>query len=168
MSTRTLLVVVAAMGALALTACQPPAAEPPDTSADEATIRKSAPAWAAALNAMDADALAAMYWEDSLLMPPNHAAVPGGAPLHEYFATESAGFKEAGLTMNIPEAGRIDVAGDLAYEVGTYTVTDASGATIDTGKYLGVLEKRDGQWRYIRDTWNSDLPPAPAAPAGEM
>jgi ketosteroid isomerase-like protein/quercetin dioxygenase-like cupin family protein len=136
-----------------------------DRAADEAAIRASAPAWAAAFNAMDADALAGMYWEDALLFPPNVPAVAGGAPLREYFAAETPPFREAGLTMNIPEAGAVHVAGDLAYEAGTYSVTDASGATIDTGKYIGVLQKRDGVWRYIRDTWNSDLAPAP--PAGD-
>ena len=159
--------VAAALGALALAACQPAAPPPPDTSADLATIRASAPAWADAFNAMDAEKLAGMYWEDSLLMPPNHAAVPGGAAVLEYFAAETKGLKDAGMTMNIPEAGKLAVAGNLAYEAGNYTVTDASGATIDAGKYLGVFEKRDGQWRYIRDTWNSDLPPPPSAPEGD-
>jgi ketosteroid isomerase-like protein len=133
-----------------------------DRAADEAVIRTSAPAWAAAFNAMDADALAGMYWEDSSLFPPNVPAVAGGAPMHEYFAAETPAFREAGLTINIPEAGAVHVAGDLAYEAGTYSITDASGATIETGKYIGVFEKRDGQWRYIRDTWNSDAPaPSP-------
>jgi ketosteroid isomerase-like protein/quercetin dioxygenase-like cupin family protein len=136
-----------------------------DRAADEAVIRAAAPAWAAAFNAMDADALGGMYWEDSLLFPPNVPAVAGGAPMHEYFATETPPFREAGLTMNIPEAGAVQVAGDLAYEAGTYSITDTSGATIDTGKYIGVFQKRDGVWRYIRDTWNSDLAPEP--PAGD-
>ena len=136
-----------------------------DRAADEAVIRASAPAWAAAFNAMDADALAGMYWEDALLFPPNVPAVAGGDPLCEYFAAETPAFREAGLTMNIPEAGAVHVAGDLAYEAGTYSITDASGATIDTGKYIGVFQKRDGVWRYIRDTWNSDLAPAPPAGA---
>jgi len=166
MSNRNLLV-AAALGALALVACQPAAPPPPDTAADEAAIRASAPAWADAFNAMDADKLAGMYWEDSLLMPPNHPAVPGGAALLEYFTVETKGLKDAGMTMNIPEAGRIDVSGHLAYEAGNYTVTDAAGATVDAGKYIGVFEKRDGQWRYIRDTWNSDLPPPPPAPEGD-
>jgi ketosteroid isomerase-like protein len=52
------------------------------------------------------------------------------------------------------------VSGDLAYEAGTYTVTSASGAAVDAGKYIGVFQKRDGKWLYIRDTWNSDRPPA--------
>lgn len=132
-----------------------------DQAADEAVIRASAPAWADAFNAMDAEKLTAMYWEDGVLFPPNAPAIPGGAPLHEYFAEATSGFRGAGLTMKIPEAGAVHVAGDLAYEAGTYSVTDAEGTTIDTGKYIGVFEKRDGEWRYIRDTWNSDLPPAP-------
>jgi hypothetical protein len=38
---------------------------------------------------------------------------------------------------------------------------------VDTGKSLSVARKRDGKWLMIRDTWNSDRPPAPppAAPA---
>ena len=81
--------------------------------------------------------------------------------------SRSLAMRAAGLTMNIPEAGAVDVSGDLAYEAGTYSVTDASGATVDTGKYIGVFLKRDGTWRYIRDTWNSDYPPAPAPVAAE-
>jgi len=129
---------------------------------DEAAIRASAPAWAAAYNAMDADTLAGMYWDDSLLFPPNVPAVRGGAPLKDYFSRETQAFRKAGLTMNIPAAGAIAIANNLAYEAGTYTITDASGAVVDAGKYIGVFEKRDGAWRYIRDTWNSDLAPPPA------
>jgi ketosteroid isomerase-like protein len=65
--------------------------------------------------------------------------------------------------MNIPAAGAVHVSGDLAYEAGTYSVTDASGAAVETGKYIGVFQKRDGRWRYIRDTWNMDAPPPPPA-----
>jgi hypothetical protein len=37
------------------------------------------------------------------------------------------------------------------------------GAVVETGKFLSVSRKKDGKWLYIRDTWNSDAPPAPAA-----
>ena len=135
-----------------------------DTTADEAVIRESAPAWAAAYNAGDADALAAMYWDDGVLQPPGAPAATGRAAIREFLSADIAATKSAGLTMNIPQAGAVDVSGDLAYEAGTYSVTDASGAKVDTGKYIGVFLKRDGKWLYIRDTWNSDSPPAPAAP----
>jgi uncharacterized protein (TIGR02246 family) len=156
---------VIAAGLLALAGCKPAAQ---DTTADEAVIRLSAPAWAAAYNAGDADTLAAMYWEDATLQPPGAPAATGNAAIREFLASDTAATKAAGLTMNIPEAGAVDVSGDLAYEAGTYTVTDASGATVDAGKYIGVFLKRDGKWLYIRDTWNSDMAPAPAAaPAAE-
>lgn len=153
--------------AIVLAACQaPPAQMPEDTSAAEAIIRQSAPAWAAAYNAGDADALAAMYWDDAVLQPPGAPSATGRAAIREFLAADSAAVKAAGLTMNIPEAGAVDVSGDLAYEAGTYSVTDATGTTVDTGKYLGVFLRRDGQWLYIRDTWNSDMPP-PSGSGGQ-
>jgi uncharacterized protein (TIGR02246 family) len=154
---------IVAAGLIALAGCQK-AVE--DTTADEAEIAKSAPAWAAAYNAGDADALAAMYWEDATLQPPGAPSAIGRNAIRAFLAADTANSKAAGVTMNIPQAGAVDVSGDLAYEAGTYSVTDASGATVDTGKYIGVFQKRDGKWLYIRDTWNSDRPPA-AAPAEE-
>lgn len=133
-----------------------------ERAAAETVIRASAPAWAASFNAGDAEALAAMYWDDAVLQPPGEPAATGTAAIRDSLAAGIAATKAAGLTMNIPEAGAVDISGDLAYEAGTYSVTDAAGATVDTGKYLGVFEKRDGKWLYIRDTWNSDGPPAPA------
>ena len=132
-----------------------------DTSADEAVIRMSAPAWAAAYTAGDADALVAMYWDDAVLQPPGAKAAAGRTAIRAFLAADCAATRGAGLTMNIPEAGAVDASGDLAYVAGSYTVTDASGATVDAGKYIGVFQKRDGKWLYIRDTWNSDMPPAP-------
>jgi hypothetical protein len=40
-----------------------------------------------------------------------------------------------------------------------YAVT-VKGAVVETGKYLSVSRKKDGKWLYIRDTWNSNTPPA--------
>jgi len=158
-------VAMLAAGMIVLAGCQK-AAE--DTSADEAKIRESAPAFADAFNAGDVEKLTAMYWDDAVLLPPGTTGKSGTAAIREFFAADTAAVSAAGLKFVIPEAGAVDVSGDLAYESGTYSVTDASGATVDTGKYIGVFQKREGEWRYIRDTWNSDTPPpAPveAAPA---
>jgi uncharacterized protein (TIGR02246 family) len=151
---------IAAASLIALAGCQKPGE---DTSADEAVIRASAPAWADAFNAGDADKLAAMYWEDAVLQPPGVPSATGRAAIRDSLAGNIAEARAAGLTMNIPHAGAVDVSGDLAYEAGEYSVTDASGATVDTGKYIGVFQKKDGKWLYIRDTWNSNSAPAPAA-----
>jgi hypothetical protein len=61
-----------------------------------------------------------------------------------------------------PDGG---ASGDMGWASGTYTVKDTSGHVVETGKYLSVSRKKDGKWLYVRDTWNSDGPPASAAPA---
>ena len=155
--------VAIAAGLIAIAGCQR-AAE--DTSADEAIIRASAPAFAKAFNEGDADKLAAMYWEDAVLQPPNAPGATGRAAIRAFLAADSAATRGAGLKIVIAEAGAVDVSGNLAYEAGLFTVQDGAGATVDTGKYVGVFEKRDGKWLYIRDTWNSDSPLPPAAEPG--
>ena len=69
----------------------------------------------------------------------------------------------AGIRL-VPGTSTVGVAGDTGWESGTYIVTNASGATIDSGSYLSVSHKSNGKWLYQRDTYNSDrpLPPAPA------
>jgi ketosteroid isomerase-like protein len=60
------------------------------------------------------------------------------------------------------------VSGDLAWLSGTFSDKDASGATVDEGKYLSVYRRTNGNWLLVRDTWNSDKalpPPAPPAAA---
>jgi uncharacterized protein (TIGR02246 family) len=155
-----------AAGLIALAGCQKGAV---DTSKDEAAIRAGTTAWANAYNAGDGDALAANYTEDAVLLPPNAPAVSGRAAIGEFLATDSAATKAAGLKFNIPGDGPVGISGDLAYESGSFSATDASGATVATGKYIGVFNKKDGKWLLVRDTWNTDAPPpAPAAePAAE-
>ena len=68
----------------------------------------------------------------------------------------------AGLTQAPGPNPEVGVSGDLGYEWNTVTVTDKSGKTVDTGKYMSVFGRRNGKWVIIRDIWNSDTPTAPA------
>ena len=148
----------AAAAMFALAACQPTG----QPNAEEmAAIQAVNGAWAGHYNAGDADAVAGLYWDDAVLMPPGAPAANGRAAISAYMAGDIAGAKAAGLTMNI-EHGPINVSGMRAWQDGAFRVTDASGATVDAGKYLSVLEKRDGAWRLVRDIYNSDGKPAPA------
>ena len=51
-------------------------------------------------------------------------------------------------------------SGDLAYDVGTYTLSfdGPDGKVTDTGKYVTVWTKVDGEWKVAADIGNSDLP----------
>lgn len=150
----------AALAMVTLAVCQPAGANAGELDA----IKAINGAWAGHYNVGDADALTNLYWDDAVLMPPGVPASKGHEAIRAYFGADIEGARAAGLTMNI-EHGPISVSGTLAWQDGTFQVTNASGATVDAGKYLSVLEKRGETWRLLRDTWNSDGA-TPAAAAG--
>jgi uncharacterized protein (TIGR02246 family) len=156
--------VVVAASLLALVGCAKSAGAPAaDAAADEAAIRAMAPAWFKAYNAGDADALTALYADDAVLNPPGAPAARGHTAIHDFLAKDIAASKDGGFTLNngaTPEAG---LSGDLGWDWNTFSVTDKSGKTVDTGKYVTVYHRAAGKWLIIRDTYNSDTPPAPAA-----
>ena len=133
------------------------AAPAADAAADEQAIRAVNPAWFKAHQAGDADALAAFYAEDAVLNPPGAAPVRGSAAIREAFSKELAAMAAAGLSQSAGANPEFEVSGDLGYEWNTYTVTDKSGKTVDTGKYLSVFGRRNGKWMIVRDIWNSDV-----------
>jgi ketosteroid isomerase-like protein len=152
--------VIAASGGCA----QKPAARP-DTAADQARLQADALSWFDHYAKVDADAMANLYAEDALLMPPGAPAVTGRAGIRTFLGEDAAKSKAAGISLKNASVTGSGVDGDTGWISGTYTVVDASGATIDSGSYLSVHRRANGAWPYIRDIWNSDRPPAPPAPA---
>ena len=152
---------------IALSACAPAAAPLVDTAADETALKSITAAWLDAYNAGDVEKIVAMYERDAVLMPPHAAVANGQAAIRAFLTTDTAAAKAAGVKL-VPGAATAGVAGDTGWESGSYTIADASGATVDSGSYMSVSRKSNGKWLYIRDTYNSDRPlPAPAAVAVE-
>ena len=133
------------------------------TSADEAAIRAQSTSWEKAYNGGDAKAVAALYMQDALLLPPGASGVRGRAAILDYFTKDVAGSKAAGAVFALNPKTDVGVSGNMGWESGTYKVT-VKGAVVETGKFLSVSLKKDGKWLYLRDTWNADAPPAPSAP----
>jgi ketosteroid isomerase-like protein len=100
-----------------------------------------------------------------VLLPPGAPAANGNAAIHAYLAKDMAESAKAGVMFSIGAKPEVGTSGDLAWESGTYAVKAKSGASVEIGKYLTVYKKSGGKWLIIRDTWNSDAPPAPASPA---
>jgi len=99
-------------------------------------------------------------------MPPHAPVAQGHAAMRTFLNAETAGAKAAGVKL-VPGTSTAGVSGDTGWESGSYTVTNASSATVDSGSYLSVSHKLNGKWLYHRDTWNSDQPlpaPPPAKP----
>jgi ketosteroid isomerase-like protein len=90
-----------------------------------------------------------------------------------FFASLEAGLGEVAL-----DPVRVEVAGDLAHEVGRYSalVPGTTGKRREErGKYLWVFSKQvSGDWKLIAECWCSDLTltvsesdiPKPAIPLG--
>jgi uncharacterized protein (TIGR02246 family) len=136
-----------------------------DASADEAAIRVADSTWFAAMNANDADAVAALYADDAVVNAPGAPPARGSAAVRQFIAKDAADMKAANLSMVTPPTAEVGVSGDLAWVWNTFTVKDKAGATVDAGKYVTVFARKGGTWRIIRDIWNSDNPPTPPAAA---
>jgi ketosteroid isomerase-like protein len=152
-----LVLLAASFGVLAA-ACAKTAA--PDTAGDEVAARAVNVAWYKAYNAGDGAAVAALYAEDAVLNAPGAPAARGMAPIRDYYLKNAADTAAAGLALVDDPSSDVGVSGDLAWQSGTFKITDKSGAVVDAGKYITVFQRKNGKWMIIRDTWNSDTPPA--------
>ena len=150
-------------------ACRTPAPSAPavDTAAEEATLTAGTDSWFTAFNGGDAEAVAALYADDAVVMPPHASVATGREAIKALMTTDIAATKAAGLVL-VNGASTAGVSGNLGWHQGTYTVKNATGETVDSGSYMEAWKKgADGKWLIIRDIWNSDRPVTspPAAPA---
>jgi uncharacterized protein (TIGR02246 family) len=122
-----------------------------------------------AFAAEDAEAIAAEYTEDAVLMPPGQPAVAGRAAIAGLYRGFFAQFRLV-LETTVEEA---EVAGDLGFLRGRLRQEihpragpgflrglirrRAGGPEVQTGKFLAVLRREaDGAWRFSRDIFNTD------------
>jgi ketosteroid isomerase-like protein len=152
--------------ALASTACQPPAQEAgPLSEEDVAAIRNEMQAHVELVLAGDPAAIAAMYTEDGVQMPPNAPAVQGRAAIQEFFA----GFPTT--TEYVQSIVDADGREGIAYTRSDYSSTFmVEGRPVtDRGKTLAVWKKQpDGSWLVAVAIWNSDLPLLEQSAESEM
>ena len=147
---------------LLASACAPPPASL--SEADLAAIRAAKEAFVEAGANNDWAAVAALYTEDAVLMPPNAPAVTGRAAIQEVFGQFPT------LTSFELTIDGIEGSGDIAAVRGSYSLSmDIGGQTVDdSGKYVEVRRRQaDGSWPIIIDTWNSDIP-VPTGDGEEM
>ena len=133
-----------------------------DSAKELAALQAADQAWVKAYNSGDADAMASLYEEQAVLLPPGAPSVNGRAAIRAFLAKDSAEAAKAGAAFSIGTKPAGGVSGDMGWQSGNYVVKDKSGKVLDTGKYLSVSVKKGEKWLYLRDTWNSDRSPAPA------
>jgi len=123
----------------------------------EIIIRKTGDEWATYWNRGEVDKLVGLYADEAVYLPPHHAALHGRAAIREYLKAPL----HHGYTDLKFEVTYIKQTGDLAYDVGTYTmnVPHDGSKRQDQGKYLTVWQKHANGWHIVADAWSSDLPP---------
>jgi uncharacterized protein (TIGR02246 family) len=145
---------------LALTACQQPAPQAPDTrAADETAIRTAEAEMAQAFAALDPAKTASFYTDDVVGMSVDVPVLQGKENMQKYFETMMKEKPELSWTPVKVEVAR---SGDLAYSWGKGKVSmkDKKGkVTETTDKYVSVWKKQaDGGWKIAVDTMIPDPP----------
>ena len=152
--------------AFVATSCGPSATSD-SSAADASAIQALDEQWSATAAKNDVDGTVAFYAGDAVLLP-------GNAPI----ARDRKSIRESWAGLLGPntavswKVSKVEVAksGELGYLYGTYSLSirdPKGGAPVsDTGKLVEIWKKQaDGKWKCIVDTYNSDLPAAPAPEA---
>ena len=135
-----------------------------DSAKEMAALQAADQSWAKAYNSGNAEAVANLYDEQAVLLPPGAPGVNGRAAIKAFFVKDTAESQKAGITFTLDPKPAGGVAGAMGWQSGTYAVKDKAGKVVETGKYLSVSMKKNGKWLYVRDTWNADGAPAPVEP----
>ncbi len=111
-----------------------------------------------AYNRGDIAAVAALYTEDAVLMPPNSPILRGRRAIQEFWE----GARQMGLRDPTLRTVQLEEKGDTAYEVGEYTlqIEMPGGEPLnDQGKYVVIWKQAaDGSRKLAVDIWNTDEP----------
>ena len=130
-------------------------------AADLAAIEAFNRHYLQAINSGDSAALARLTTANHIMLPPNSPPIVGKT-------ANDAAMKRAFEMFDIKESWtpvETQVAGDWAYQRGTYSVTATPRnngiSRTSTGNFLRIYRRQaDGSWVLTRDMFNSGQPPA--------
>ncbi len=129
-----------------------------DMDASAKVLAKLDDAWSAAAGKRDANLTASYYADNAVLYPPNEPAVVGREAAVKIWTAMLADptFTLSWKTLH----AEVSASGDLGYTTGSYedSYKGPDGKLVtEKGKYVCVWKKgKDGVWKAIHDTWNSD------------
>jgi ketosteroid isomerase-like protein len=141
----------AALATLAGCAKQPTA----DVAAEEQAVRTASADWMKAVQVHDWAAASAYLAPDGMMFPVHSEPVIGPAAAQAYDEAAWAGMPNGSLSWTTNKVV-VAASGDLAYEVGTWTMTGTG--TADRGSYVTVWQKVNGEWKAAADIGVSTVP----------
>jgi ketosteroid isomerase-like protein len=151
------LTIAVALTALVLGGCSRSVSPGPSVDEDLVAIAKFNERYLGAINTGDIATLSRLTTEEHVMLAPNRAPIVGKAAND---AVNGAAFERFDFDESWNPEETI-LAGDWAYQRGTFTTAATPKAGGDkrvvSGAYLRIYRRQpDGEWRMIRDMFNSD------------
>jgi uncharacterized protein (TIGR02246 family) len=122
----------------------------------DSQIRDLTQDFATSFNTGNYDQAAALFANDGVLMAPQHEAAYGQKPVERLLRQ----LGEAGYSDLRMETTRVEHSGDMAMELGRFTVVMRGGdgrRSAEQGKYVKVW-RRLGAWLLMADCWSRNPP----------
>jgi uncharacterized protein (TIGR02246 family) len=122
----------------------------------QSLIRNLAQDFVTSFNTGNFDQVAALFAQDGAFMAPHYDPAYGPKAVErQLHQLSEAGYEDLRL-----ETIRVEASGDLAMEIGRYSVAirQPDGTILaDRGKYVKAW-RRLGVWLIVADCWSSNLP----------
>ena len=151
---------------VALAACSGGSKPGHDRAADEAEIHKMLDSIAGSFKTGDMEQVLAIYADDVLVLGIDQPDVAGKEAWRKVLADQPKD-----VTINVRmDTKELEIAGDLAYERGTYTAEISSKATglllqTVTNRHMHIFKRQpDGHWKAWRLMENATSPTRPPDP----
>jgi ketosteroid isomerase-like protein len=96
------------------------------------------------------------YAEDATTFAQNKAPMVGREAIVEYLKVDA--FSASNQISFKTNEVFVSSDGDMVVEIGYYTVVDSTKTAINTGNYMVLFEKRNGNYVSVRDMSASDMP----------
>jgi uncharacterized protein (TIGR02246 family) len=122
----------------------------------QSLIRNLGQDFVTSFNTGNYDQVAALFAQDGAFMAPHYEPAYGPKEVEHLLRK----FGEAGYEDLRLETVRVESSGDMAMEIGRYTVAirQPDGTVLaDRGKYVKAW-RRLGVWLIVADSWSSNLP----------
>jgi len=165
MNTRRILAAGAAAATVTLVACSGGSMPTHDRAADEAEIRKLLDSIAGSFKTGDMDRVLAVYADDVRVLGIDEPDVVGKEAWRKVLANQPQD-----VTIDVRmDTQELEIAGDLAYERGTYTAdisSKATGALVRsvTNRHMHIFRRQpDGHWKAWRLMENATSPSRPSS-----
>lgn len=98
------------------------------------------------------------YADDAISFSQNKAPLVGKPAIIEFMKTGLENSTEGNRITFTTKEVFVSNDGNQVVELGYYNLADSTDAPINTGNYMVLFEKRDGQYVVVRDMSASDMP----------